>query len=87
MRAKWKGPFFKEELLKSLFYKNKKIKSLKTMARDCVILPILIDKQILLHNGRFFLPLKIKPEMINHKLGEFIFTRFRHVYKKKNKMK
>ena len=45
----------------------------------------MIGKTIQLHNGKFFINIKITEDMIGHKLGEFVPTRLRHIYKKKNK--
>ena len=82
-RALWKGPFvdhtlFHEVRLSTNFF-------IKTTSRNSVILPFLIGKTINVHNGKFFLPLLINEDMLGHKLGEFILTRLRHIYKKKIK--
>jgi small subunit ribosomal protein S19 len=46
----------------------------KTHARDMVILPEMVGVTILLHNGKEFAPIEIKPEMIGHYLGEYAIT-------------
>src|SRR4030067_171004 len=48
--------------------------SIKTHVRDLVILPEMVGTKILVHNGKEFLPVEIKPEMIGHCLGEFAIT-------------
>lgn len=48
--------------------------TIKTHVRDLVILPELVGVKILVHNGKEFLPVEIKPEMIGHYLGEFAIT-------------
>jgi len=48
---------------------------LKTHRREIVILPEFVGKSVLIHNGRAFSRLDIKPEMIGHYLGEFAMTR------------
>jgi small subunit ribosomal protein S19 len=47
---------------------------IKTHVRDLVILPEMVGVKILVHNGKEFLPVTIKPEMIGHYLGEFAIT-------------
>jgi small subunit ribosomal protein S19 len=49
-------------------------KPLKTHARDMVILPEMVGIVIHVHNGKEFIPVEIKPEMIGHYLGEFAIT-------------
>ncbi|MEJ5327951.1 MAG: 30S ribosomal protein S19 [Candidatus Bathyarchaeia archaeon] len=48
--------------------------TIKTHVRDLVILPEMIGVKILVHNGKEFFPVEIKPEMIGHYLGEFAIT-------------
>ncbi|MEM2968036.1 MAG: 30S ribosomal protein S19 [Candidatus Bathyarchaeia archaeon] len=48
--------------------------TVKTHVRDLVILPEMIGAKILVHNGKEFLPVEIRPEMIGHYLGEFAIT-------------
>ncbi|MCW4007901.1 MAG: 30S ribosomal protein S19 [Candidatus Bathyarchaeota archaeon] len=48
--------------------------TIKTHVRDLVILPEMIGVKIHVHNGKEFLPVEIKPEMIGHYLGEFAIT-------------
>lgn len=47
---------------------------IKTHARDMVILPEMVGITIHVHNGKEFVPVEIKPEMIGHYLGEFAIT-------------
>jgi small subunit ribosomal protein S19 len=48
--------------------------TIKTHARDMVILPEMVGLNILVHNGKEFVPVEVKPEMIGHYLGEFAIT-------------
>lgn len=48
--------------------------TIKTHVRDLVILPEMVGVKILVHNGKEFLPVEIKPEMIGHYIGEFAIT-------------
>ncbi|MCD6535760.1 MAG: 30S ribosomal protein S19 [Thaumarchaeota archaeon] len=49
-------------------------KPIKTHARDMVILPEMVGLTIHIYNGKEFVPVEIKPEMIGHRLGEFAPT-------------
>jgi small subunit ribosomal protein S19 len=60
-----------EKLLRKL--KRKDV--VKTHCRDMVVLPEMVGKIILVHNGKEFVRVEIKPEMIGHRLGEFAQTR------------
>lgn len=55
-------------------------KPIKTHCRDMVILPEMIGLSIHVHDGRTFVPVDVKPEMIGFRLGEFVRTwkRVRH---------
>jgi small subunit ribosomal protein S19 len=80
-RSVWKGPFINENFFRNIHLSgNKKI---KTTSRNTFILPFLIGRTVQVHNGKFFIPVNIVEEMVGHKLGEFVTTRLRHVYKKK----
>ena len=48
--------------------------SLKTHVRDLIILPEMVGAKIAVHNGKEFVAIDIKPEMIGHYLGEFAIT-------------
>ena len=49
-------------------------KVVKTHARNMIILPEMAGVTILIHNGKEFVAVEIKPEMIGHYLGEFAIT-------------
>jgi len=51
-----------------------KSRPIKTHARDMVILPEMVGVTILVHSGKEFTALEIKPEMIGHYVGEFAIT-------------
>jgi len=74
-RSKWKGPFLK---------KLNSTGNFVVLPRDCEITSRFIGLTCNIHSGRTFVKLKITDEMIGHKAGEFIPTRERFVFKKKN---
>ena len=53
--------------------------------RSFKILPYYVGKTLTVHNGLNYDNILIKKEMINHKLGEFSFTRKPFTFKKKKK--
>lgn len=56
---------------------RKRDKPVKTHCRDMIIVPEMIDKIVLIYNGKEWISVTIQPEMIGHRLGEFALTRKR----------
>jgi len=50
-------------------------KPVKTHRREIPIIPEFVGKTVQLYNGKEFVPVDIKAEMIGHYLGEFALTR------------
>lgn len=75
-RSIYKGPFLKVKLL------NKRIGT-KIMKKNLIILPEYVNCIVRVYNGQRFINLKIDSKMIGYNFGEFIYTRKRHIYKKK----
>jgi len=48
--------------------------TVKTHVRDMIILPEMVGAKIFVHNGKEFVALDIKAEMIGHYVGEFAIT-------------
>lgn len=48
---------------------------IRTHQRDMIILPEMVGLKFGVHNGKEFVAVEIKPEMIGHRLGEFSLTR------------
>nr|YP_010394683.1 ribosomal protein S19 [Phytophthora quercina]DAZ89120.1 TPA_asm: ribosomal protein S19 [Phytophthora quercina] len=76
-RSKYKGPFFKVNLLK------KKKQWMKINNKNLTILPEYVNHSVSVYNGKIFINLEINDKMIGFKFGEFINTRKKHIYKKK----
>ena len=49
-------------------------KDLKTHNREIIILPNMIGMQIKVYSGKSFEAVDIQPDMIGHRLGEFVLT-------------
>lgn len=75
-RSKWKGPYFNTEKIKNNKQKN-------ILYRNSEILPQFIGKTFLIYNGKNYVEILVTDDMINHKFGEFIFTRAKFSFKKK----
>ncbi|MGD6852844.1 MAG: 30S ribosomal protein S19 [Candidatus Bathyarchaeia archaeon] len=54
--------------------KSSKDTGIKTHVRDLIILPEMVGAKISVHNGKEFVAMEIRPEMIGHYLGEFAIT-------------
>jgi small subunit ribosomal protein S19 len=48
--------------------------AIKTHVRDLIILPEMVGVKIGIYNGKEFVEVEIKPDMIGHYLGEFAIT-------------
>jgi len=48
--------------------------NVKTHVRDLIILPEMVGVKIQIHNGKEFVAVDMRPEMIGHYLGEFAVT-------------
>jgi len=71
-RSLKKGPYIDEKLLK----KVKKLKPgdktpIRTWSRDCVIVPEMVGFVFEVYNGKEFIPVAAREDMVGHKLGEF----------------
>ena len=90
-RSLWKGPF-SEQTSNTISNSNTKSKVLtgsfkknQIWSRRSTIVPIFLNKELLIHNGKLFIPLTVTEEMIGHKYGEFASTRRKPIHKKKRK--
>ncbi len=72
-RSLKKGPYVDQKLLKKVLKLKKEGKEepIKTWARDCTIVPEFVGFTFLVHNGKEFIPVKVREEMVGHRLGEF----------------
>src|SRR5208337_4072457 len=69
------GTTYKELQAKVEKYKKLgKDKVLKTQVREAVILPAWLGMKFAVHNGKEWKELTIAPEMLGHRLGEFVFS-------------
>jgi len=72
-RSLKKGPYINPGLEKKIkkVLQRKSKEAIKTWARASTITPEMIGLTFLVHNGKEFISVKIREEMVGHKLGEF----------------
>lgn len=77
-RSLKKGPYIDEKLAKKVVAAKASASSqpIKTWARRCTIPPDFVGHYFDVHNGKAFVKVYVREEMVGHKLGEFSPTRF-----------
>ena len=73
-----KGPFVQEALYNRIEEMNKTgaKQVLKTWSRASTIFPQFVGHTIAVHDGRKHVPVYVTEDMVGHKLGEFVPTRY-----------
>jgi small subunit ribosomal protein S19 len=75
-RSLKKGPYVDPKLLKKISVLKVGDRTvIKTWSRDSEISPEMIGFTFGVHNGKDFIPVTVKEEMVGHRLGEFSLTR------------
>lgn len=75
-RSLKKGPYIDERLIKKISALKPGDRAvIKTWSRAAVISPDMVGFTFGVHNGKDFLPVLIREEMVGHRLGEFSPTR------------
>jgi small subunit ribosomal protein S19 len=74
-RSVWKGPFVDKSLLKRALASQGSHKVINTWSRRSTILPDFVGLTFGVYNGKTFVPVVVKEEMVGMKLGAFSPTR------------
>src|ERR1044071_2230567 len=78
-RSLWKGKFVSPKVLRQLYFISKSnIKDnliYNLWSRSSTILPGFIGLNIQVYNGQKFSKIVVDERMVNHKFGEFCFTK------------
>lgn len=83
-RSKWKGPFICTQHLTGIkLLQKQSSKKHLYVSRNSEIIPAFIGLTFYVHNGKTYSEILVNDSMINHKFGEFSFTRAKFIYKKK----
>nr|AOT84801.1 ribosomal protein small subunit 19 [Heterosigma akashiwo]BBE28045.1 ribosomal protein S19 [Heterosigma akashiwo] len=72
-------------LHKTIVESKENLSTLKIFSRSSKILPWFLDKTLLIHNGRAFVPIQVTSKMINKRVGEFAYSKIRAVFRSKKK--
>jgi ribosomal protein S19 len=76
--------------LKKYKYNNNKNIHIKGYKRNLILKKDMVNSYISIYNGKFFIPLYIKQNMLNYIISSFIFTKsilIKKIVKKYNKKK
>ncbi len=68
---------FSEKQKKFLEKLKKSEKPPRTQCRDLIIIPEMVGKTLMVHNGKEWVRVDLTTEMLGHRLGEFALTRKR----------
>jgi len=74
-RSGKKGPYVDPKLIQKLSKFKPDGTVIKTWSRDSEISPEMVGYTFGVHNGKIFVEVLVKEEMIGHRLGEFSLTR------------
>lgn len=75
-RSSKKGPYVDPKLLEKVANLKPGDKTvIKTWSRDSEIAPEMVGRTFGVHNGKIFIEVSVKEEMVGHRLGEFSLTR------------
>ncbi len=88
-RSAWKGPFVDYYLIKKVnqHKKEKKNQIIQIYTRRSTILPIFVGITFAVYNGKKFIPVLVREEMVGRKFGEFSPTRTYHGHAADKKVK
>ena len=77
-RSLKKGPFVQAKLLKKIEAMNAagEKRVVRTWSRASVIFPQMVGHTIAVHDGRRHVPIYVTENMVGHRLGEFVPTRY-----------
>ena len=76
-RSTKKGPYIDKKLLKKVLKQKAEGKKslIKTWARASQISPDFVGHKFGVHNGKIFIEVLVREDMVGHRLGEFSATR------------
>lgn len=75
-RSSKKGPYVDQNIIKKIAkLKSGDPTAIKTWARASEISPEMVGFTFAIHNGKSFIEIIVKEEMVGHRLGEFALTR------------
>jgi small subunit ribosomal protein S19 len=72
-------------IYKTLVESKGNLNSLKVFSRSARILPWFVDKTVFVHNGKTCVSILVNSAMVNHRFGEFVYTKTRATFKSQKK--
>ena len=77
-RSLKKGPYIQAKLLKKIEAMNAsgEKRVVRTWSRASVVFPQMVGHTIAVHDGRRHVPIYVTENMVGHRLGEFVPTRY-----------
>jgi ribosomal protein S19 len=85
-RSIWKGPFFDIRLLNAI-QSDASRSGVQTYARSSTIIPDFVGAKLLVHDGKQFVPLVVREDMIGMRLGTLVPTKKPFTYRATNASK
>lgn len=85
-RSIWKGPFFDLGLLKAIKSDISKL-GVQTCARSSTVIPDFVGAKLLVHNGKDYIPVIIREDMIGQRIGSLVSTKKAFSYRATNAAK
>lgn len=82
-RSKWKGFFIQKKKNNQSNKKN----IVQIINKNVTIVPKLTNKIFQVHSGKTYFKFTLTKEMIGHKVGEFVLTRAKYIFKQKKAQK
>ncbi len=74
-RSSKKGPFVDPKLLQKIAKQSADGPAIKTWSRASEIAPEMVGYMFAVHNGKNFIEVRVREDMVGHRLGEFAPTR------------
>ena len=74
-RSSKKGPYVDPKLLQKIAKQTGDGPAIKTWSRDSEIAPEMVGYMFAVHNGKNFIEVRVREDMVGHRLGEFAPTR------------
>jgi small subunit ribosomal protein S19 len=74
-RSAKKGPYVDPNLIKKISKQSPDGPAIKTWSRASEIAPEMVGYMFAVHNGKNFIEVRVREEMVGHRLGEFSPTR------------
>lgn len=84
-RSKWKNFYIHSKLLKKKLLLQKQEKQVIIWFRNSVLAKTLINKKLLVYNGKIYKKIHVSSLKANFKIGEFCTTRGKFFHKNKLK--